>query len=489
MKILIPESTLDIDKKIDMLLDSFRGIVKTFLKDPDPPTWIPPESVTSSNRKFLNDLQIPSYPNGAPSILFHKLDEHDDKEIEMIFGPGDRQYVIINRALNTSHSTRISMFICNTSGSGKTRRMLEGFTKYWGFYFVASPVVKGVGILDFRIALDDVAQYPEWVSDLELVEDGKRAAQNELNSRIASKHLRKVLAARVVVFELFLQLAIEVHGTLQEKHKLIWLLFQLSDEFIPGYPHPFVRILRCLIGASSQAVDTLVQRLDVIRHKYLSQQHFIVGLDQAEWASRNYPRPFTLSHTLDIFPSIIGKVVEVFSELPMKLVVSGTVLSLEEFENSTASGVPKDADGVQVFHELGMFDTWPKLESFLKRYVPASILDSSSGSRLQQRMRVYLQGRCVILLFKQSRLTGGRYLFSVSFVEHLLRNGLQSPHKLLNEFIKGHSTCLPDDTGEPFTLDEPDLQISVRIRGFEWEALKYGTSLSFRFLPPRYGVD
>jgi hypothetical protein len=71
-------------------------------------------------------------------------------------------------------------------------------------------------------------------------------------------------------------------------------------------------------------------------------------------------------------------------------------------------------------------------------------------------------------------LTGGRYRFSVSFVEYFLRNGLQSPHKLLNEYIKGHADCLPGDTGEPFTSDEADLQIPVRILGFEWDRLQSG---------------
>jgi hypothetical protein len=77
--------------------------------------------------------------------------------------------------------------------------------------------------------LGDVAQYSEWRSDLEEVDPGERARQEQVNSWIASKHLRKVLAARIVVFQLFLQLAIQVDGRLQEKHKRIWLLFQLSD--------------------------------------------------------------------------------------------------------------------------------------------------------------------------------------------------------------------------------------------------------------------
>jgi hypothetical protein len=117
-------------------------------------------------------------------------------------------------------------------GSGKTRRMMEGLTKYWGFYFVAVPDANGVGVRDLQDTLKDF-WYEEWMSDLRSLPPGERARQNEINSRIASKHLRKVLAARIVVFQLFLQLAIEVDGKILEKHKRIWLLFQLSDRLGP----------------------------------------------------------------------------------------------------------------------------------------------------------------------------------------------------------------------------------------------------------------
>ena len=56
-----------------------------------------------------------------------------------------------------------------------------------------------------------------------------------------------------------------------------------------------------------------------------------------------------------------------------------------------ASGVSKPAGAVKLFHQLGMFDTLPKLKPFLEHYLPASILESPSGYRLQQRIREYLQ--------------------------------------------------------------------------------------------------
>ena len=119
------------------------------------------------------------------------------------------------------------------------------------------------------------------MSDLEKVGVAERAAQENINSQITSKHLRKVLAARVV----FLQLAIQADGILQEKHKRIWLLFQLSDTPIrfSTKPHPFVWIInRCLGHASSTALDALVVRFGGIRCKHLQSSRFILGRGEAQ---------------------------------------------------------------------------------------------------------------------------------------------------------------------------------------------------------------
>ena len=99
--------------------------------------------------------------------------------------------------------------------------MLESLTVYWGFYLVAVPDGNGVGVRDLQDALDQAADYREWISDLRLLSSEKRVAQSETNRLIASRRLRRVLAARIVAFQLFVELAIKVDGELQEKHKRI----------------------------------------------------------------------------------------------------------------------------------------------------------------------------------------------------------------------------------------------------------------------------
>jgi hypothetical protein len=99
-----PESLLHIeaiDKKINEELDSLRGVIEIFLKNPEPRTWIPPDSVTPSDWEFLTNLRIPSLW-GNPSLLLHNLDVCDDREIKTIFGSKEHQYVVINCALNYS---------------------------------------------------------------------------------------------------------------------------------------------------------------------------------------------------------------------------------------------------------------------------------------------------------------------------------------------------------------------------------------------------
>ena len=273
--------------------------------------------------------------------------------------------------------------------------MLEGLTKYWGFYFVAVPDANSVGVRDLQDTLTNVAGYDEWVSDLCSLPLEQVAHQNDINSRIATKHLRKLLAARIVVFQLFLELAIEVDGEILEKHKRIWLLFQLSDRLggRSGTLHPFVRIMeKSLTHASNEALIALVNRFPDILDQYIRHTHFIIGLDEAQRAARQYPNSFVSSTSNGRPRSIICEIVKVFTKLPIKLVVSGTGLSLEDMREAMASGVSKSGE-VEVFHRLGMFDTWPKLELFVKRYIPSSILETPSGSRLQQRIREYLLGR------------------------------------------------------------------------------------------------
>lgn len=102
-----PEAEFDIDAidvKINKELKQLHDTIETFLKNPEPLTWIPPNDASSANSEFLKSLRIPAYANGKPSLLFHNLDICDHEEIEKIFKPpAPHMCVVMNCILQISH--------------------------------------------------------------------------------------------------------------------------------------------------------------------------------------------------------------------------------------------------------------------------------------------------------------------------------------------------------------------------------------------------
>jgi hypothetical protein len=285
-------------------------------------------------------------------------------------------------------------FVCNTSGSGKTRRILEELMTSWGLYFVAARDDNGVGVNDLEAAMDDIARYEDWTEDIRPYVGPDRDDRNKSNIHISNRAIRKVFAARLVVFRLFLQLAEARDGYVGPKHQRFWLLFQLSNP-LPGFetPHPFVTMKECLDRASDGALTALINDFEQIRMQYFPESRFTIALDEAQQAVRLHRFCFLSSGELSKFRSILREIVKVFSSLVVKIVVSGTGLSLEEVEDSLNSSVGKPLGQFQTFVELGMFDNPLKLEAILQRYIPSSILKSPSGKSLRTRIREYLPGR------------------------------------------------------------------------------------------------
>jgi hypothetical protein len=271
---------------------------------------------------------------------------------------------------------------------------LEGLTKFWGLYFVAARDNNGVGVNDLEAALGDVGQYEDWTVDVRLYEGQDRTDRNKYNIYISNRAIRKVVAARLVVFRSFLQLAKARNGNVGPEHQRHWLLFQLSNP-LPGFetPHPFVTMKECLERASDDALTTLIKDFEQIRMQYFPESRFTIALDEAQHAVRLHRFCFLSSGQPTKFRSILREIVKVFSILTVKIVVSGTGLSLEEVEDALNSSVGKPLGQFETFVELGMFDDPPKLETTLRRYIPSPILESPSGKSLQMRIREYLPGR------------------------------------------------------------------------------------------------
>lgn len=156
---------------------------------------------------------------------------------------------------------------------------MESLTKCWGFYFVIFPDGNGIGIQDLKNARKELPPNDCWKTDPPNVDDNGHC---QAKSWVLTRAAKKVLAARIVAFQLFLKLVIKVDKKLEEKHKCSWLFFQLSNPQVSASDtHPIVQIMNnCLHRASNDALDNLIQRLDLIREKYIPYTHFIVGMDK-----------------------------------------------------------------------------------------------------------------------------------------------------------------------------------------------------------------
>lgn len=91
-------------EKIQTGLEALRPVIETFVKNPEPVIWLPPEHIEAGIREYLTNLKIPVYPhNNAPSLLFHRLhlvNPEDIREIDKIIEGRQRLYVITYNALS-----------------------------------------------------------------------------------------------------------------------------------------------------------------------------------------------------------------------------------------------------------------------------------------------------------------------------------------------------------------------------------------------------
>ena len=144
------------DKRIDKELKSLCGVVKTFLKNLGHPSGFLLTMLCWTNINFLplNTILWKWQPKHfyftiLTCMMVMKLRRYSD-----VVHPCMSLLIVFWTLL-----TADCRCICNTSGLGKTWQMLEGLTKYWGFYLVAVWDVNGVGIQDLHDALVEVNVY------------------------------------------------------------------------------------------------------------------------------------------------------------------------------------------------------------------------------------------------------------------------------------------------------------------------------------------
>jgi hypothetical protein len=124
----------------------------------------------------------------------------------------------------------VTRFLCNTSGSGKTRLLLEGLSLNWGLYFTARTQPEGVGSSDLENVLTSLEEFARLTKLTDENPDMAHAA----NRRVTSLRLDLIIYVRLFVFRVFLECASALPGGIVHEHKRRWLLVQLAPETLLG---------------------------------------------------------------------------------------------------------------------------------------------------------------------------------------------------------------------------------------------------------------
>jgi hypothetical protein len=369
-----PKAFVDTQHKVETLLDEYRPKLRQFVEqDISLPLWVPPSDLDQNTRSHLERLKLPVLSQGStfPSLLLHNLENaHHDP------GFSDR----LSNLFNVNRS-RLS-FLCNTSGSGKTRTIFQGLCQNWGLYFTARTAPDDIGSTDLE----------EFLTELQRYTRGRNKSDEEdvdFVSDLAERRAAQLLYARLLIFYEFLQIASK-----QPSGRKQWLLLQVAPKTLVGSDI----FLQIYSAANLAKFDDLRAQCGDLLDKIkliISCRPFCV-LDEAQAALRVLPNWFRGADGL-LNRSVLRPIVVSWSRstATLRMIISGTGVSIRELDEVFTSAVAKEPQPPEMVVNIGSFDNEETQTAYLRLYLPTGLLDTTIGKALASRVVFWLHGRFV----------------------------------------------------------------------------------------------
>ncbi|KAJ7163113.1 hypothetical protein C8R46DRAFT_1193701 [Mycena filopes] len=392
-------------------------------------SWSPDTPASPEIRSWLSTLDIPLL-NNEPNLLLHQLGSFQND-------PGMSQRLA--KVFLVSYAT----FLVNTSGSGKTRHLLEGLCRDWGFYFCSTTGVDKFGSCDLmnciRRRLVATAGFTP-----HLPETGF-GAQLAKNREIASTCINQVLLARFIVFQAFLAAIVNAgRRKITEDDKRRWIYLQVAPHILGSSADVFDEVAQALHASGMSAVTCQeaiaamhhAQRATIQRYSRVKPQklEFFCVLDEAQFAATHLAHAFRSFKNDKIARSVLREILVALCLLLSPLFgvsVAGTGVDSKVVEDALSSVVHKNKENewstVTGAFEKGSSDLH---EAYIRRYIPTSILNTSAGARLISRIGDWLEGR---------------FRFTASFLANLLKSDFTNPHQFLDDWVEYHTRYRPTD--------------------------------------------
>ncbi|KAJ7750989.1 hypothetical protein DFH07DRAFT_745947 [Mycena maculata] len=402
-----------------------------------------PSNVSSSEHpeihSWLSELQIPVI-NGEPNFLLHQLGNlQKDKAMD------ERLLKILNPDAIT--------FLVNTSGSGKTRHLLEGLCRKWGFYFCSTqneklglpPPYEKFGSADLMNCIAHRLLATEGFTAI--LPEIDFYDQLQRNRAIAKACLAHVLLARVLVFRAFLDSIIASGRKITTDDKRRWTFIQVHPALLAPSSDVFDQLAQALnTSATTPEVTAAIcwELLTRFLHEqtFLLDQHYEWGPGQDKTEEHLYcvlddlPLAFRSEKDLNIPRSVLREILVSFRSLALVkgAILAGTGVDKLLVDEQAISMVNKNALLKYIWTSMtGSFDknSSPGLqEAYIRRYVPPTILANAVGKRLIKRIADWLEGR---------------FRFTAAFLANLLRSDFKNPHQFLDDWVEYHTRFRPTD--------------------------------------------
>jgi hypothetical protein len=357
--------------------------------------------------------------------------------------------------------TILNRVLVNTSGSGKTRLLFEGLFREWGFYFTSVRDTSGLGPYDIhRIIESGLHSEPKFLDEPH-PDSPNFSEQLASNNLLAHKSFSEALLARLLIFRMFLETAAETGIT--EEHKSKWLLLQL-DSSLGRYSDIFDELTIALWDEDSYTQENIADVLHDIRELLGPELHLFFALDESQEAADGLPRAF------DATPGkrpVLLAILDVWRQhLPdtlFSVIIAGTEVAPQIFEDTPY------AERLRWTSDTGAFDEQPVQERYLRRFLPPLFLTTSSGIAFLERAWKWTHGRCVSRSSKISLSTFySRHRYTAALVGELLQTSFESPHSLLDRYVKNLCGFQPND-GEEYVR----IESSKRRGGLGFTAMKF----------------
>ena len=366
------------------------------------PTWMPHEKVQSrldeKTEDFLKKLELPCV-RGRPSVLLHKLGDFVEKpelqrRVNGVFRPDAPQHAI---------------FI-NTSGSGKTRLLLEGLCQHWGFYYTSHVDSGFLGSVDLQSAIQSIPEDEKFCCHL------PPSTSSVSNDKIAGRIFKRVFLARLLIFHLFIE-AMKANTSPDNgftegnfiDYRRKWVHFQLQPSFFTKISDPFHDLTHKLSAYLDSELHHLTRDvLDHVRNTLRSSTsssgctplYWII--DEARFAAKEHTDAF---RSKDMEPRpVLRPLVQTFTALTSGfdvIILAGTGLSQSDVDDTMTSGVMKESS-YRKCYDTGAFDGWggrSGMSSWVKMFVPPWILEEADRKRLEECMGYWLKGRSAFAFY------------------------------------------------------------------------------------------